>query len=109
MNRIKELRLAKQINQKDLAEIIGIAQPTLSGWETGRTQIDYANLIKIADYFNVSTDYLLGREEKLPENLSEIDKKIIETFDQLDDQQKQQAIEFAKFLLSRDGNATDKK
>lgn len=62
MNRIKELRSAKKLNQKEFAEIIGIAQPTLSGWETGRTQIDYANLNKLADYFNVSLDYLLGRD-----------------------------------------------
>lgn len=61
MNRIKELRTAQNLNQKDFAKIIGIAQPTLSGWETGRTQIDYENLNKLADYFNVSLDYLLGR------------------------------------------------
>lgn len=62
MNRIKELRIAQNLNQKDFAKIIGIAQPTLSGWETGRTQIDYENLNKLADYFKVSLDYLLGRE-----------------------------------------------
>ena len=68
MNRLKELRLEKGMNQKETAKILGIAQPTLSGWETGRTQIDYDNLIKAADFYNVTIDYLLGRtdENKLP-------------------------------------------
>lgn len=66
MNRIKELRLAKKLNQSQLAQIIGIAQPTLSGWETGRTQIDYDNLIKLANFFETSIDHLLGQ----PPNLS---------------------------------------
>lgn len=68
MNRLKELRLEKGMNQKETAKILGIAQPTLSGWETGRTQIDYDNLIKAADFYNVTIDYLLGRtdENELP-------------------------------------------
>ena len=64
MNRLKELRVEKGLNQKEVAKILGIAQPTLSGWETGRTQIDYDNLIKAADYFNVTIDYLLGRTDE---------------------------------------------
>ena len=79
MNRIKQLRLEKKLNQKELAEIIGIAQPTLSGWETGRTQIDYDNLIKLAKYFEVSLDTLLGADtaptqigEKIPKDLKKL-------------------------------------
>lgn len=64
MNRLKELRVETGLNQKEVAKILGIAQPTLSGWETGRTQIDYDNLIKAADYFNVTIDYLLGRTDE---------------------------------------------
>ena len=78
MNRLKELRLSKGLNQNDAAKILGIAQPTLSGWETGRTQIDYDNLIKIADYYKVTLDYLLGRTVRFTElkDLHEDDKKI---------------------------------
>lgn len=65
MNKIKELRIAKNLNQSRLAQIIGIAQPTLSGWETGRTQIDYDNLIKLANFFEVSIDYLLGQSPNM--------------------------------------------
>lgn len=80
MNRIKELRLEKKLNQKELAEIIGIAQPTLSGWETGRTQIDYENLIKLAKFFEVTLDTLLGADttptnrsdNKIPKDLKRL-------------------------------------
>ena len=65
MNRIKELRTARKLNQSQLAQVIGIAQPTLSGWETGRTQIDYDNLIKLANFFETSIDYLLGQTPDL--------------------------------------------
>lgn len=66
MNRIKELRTARKLNQSQLAHIIGIAQPTLSGWETGRTQIDYDNLIKLANFFETTIDHLLG----MPSNMT---------------------------------------
>lgn len=60
-NRLKELRRSLGITQKELASSLGIAQPTLSGWETDRFQIDYDNLVKLADFFDTSIDYILGR------------------------------------------------
>ena len=63
MIRLKELRTQRGLNQTDLAKAIGIAQPTLSGWESEKFQIDDANKIKLADYFGVSIDYLMGRND----------------------------------------------
>lgn len=60
MNRIKELRQAKKLNQVQLCQILKVAQPTLSAWETERNQIDYQTLIKLSNLFNVSIDYILG-------------------------------------------------
>ena len=62
MIRLKELRKQKNISQVELAKEIGVAQPTLSGWESGRFQIDDDNKIKLADFFDVTVDYLMGRE-----------------------------------------------
>lgn len=62
MLRLKDLRKQKKISQTELAKILGVAQPTLSGWESGKFQIDDTNKIKLADFFNVSVDYLLGRD-----------------------------------------------
>ena len=62
-DRIVYLRDGKDLKQKELAEILGISRSTLASYEQGRREPDFDTLQKIADYFNVSTDYLLGRTE----------------------------------------------
>lgn len=59
--RLKELRIQKGISQLKLALDLSINQNTISRYETGAREADYATLIKFADYFNVSIDYLLER------------------------------------------------
>lgn len=61
--RLKELRKKKRISQVMLAMDLNINQNSISRYETGEREADYATLIAIADYFNVSIDYLLGRTE----------------------------------------------
>lgn len=61
MLRIKELRKAANMTQKELADEIGVTQATLSGWESEKYYIDYISMMKLADIFEVSVDYLLGR------------------------------------------------
>lgn len=58
--RLKELR--KNISQQKVSNDLGISQKTYSTYETGTRQADYETLIKLADYFHVSLDYLLGRD-----------------------------------------------
>lgn len=62
--RIKEVRLSKNIQQKELASLVGIAANTLSQYESGKREPDLAMLQKIADALMVSTDYLLGRTDQ---------------------------------------------
>lgn len=62
-NRIKELRQELGITQKELAKHLGIAQNTLSYWENGKFDVDNASLCRIADYFHVTIDYLLGQNK----------------------------------------------
>ena len=62
-NSIKRLRKEKGITQLQLAMELNMSQNTISRYETGERQAGYDELIKIADYFNVSIDYLLGRTE----------------------------------------------
>lgn len=88
MIRIKELRELRGLQQKDLAIDLGVTQPTISGWESGIKVPSARNTKKIADYFHVSVDYLLGRDEKepAPENEggpSEKDKRLIAWFHSL--------------------------
>jgi transcriptional regulator with XRE-family HTH domain len=56
----KRLRQEKNVAQKDLASFFSVAQTTISKWETGERTPSYEMLSKIADYFQVSTDYLLA-------------------------------------------------
>ena len=60
---LKQLRLEKGLSQRKLGEIFSVSNQTVSTWETGFREPDFDTLIKIAKYFQVSTDYLLGIEE----------------------------------------------
>ena len=57
---LKAERMKKGLSQLAFAKILGISQQTIGSWETGRTSPDFETLIKIASFFNVTTDYLLG-------------------------------------------------
>lgn len=58
--RLKELRIENNYSQKEIADMIGIAQVTYSHYELGKRSVSIQNLVKIAKIYNVSTDYLLG-------------------------------------------------
>lgn len=61
--RLRELRRKKRISQLKLAMDLDINQNSISRYENGAREADYATLIKFADYFDVSLDYLLGRTD----------------------------------------------
>ena len=63
MQRLREIRKNKKITMKDLAVFLGISESAVSLYETGKSQPDHETLKKIADYFDVSIDYLLGRTD----------------------------------------------
>jgi len=58
--RIRTLRTEKQISQEALGNIVTVDKTTISGYETGRITPPLDIIVKMADYFGVSTDYLLG-------------------------------------------------
>ena len=62
--RLKELRKFKKISQLKLAMDLNMNQNTISRYENMEREADYKTLIMIADYFNVTLDYLLGRTER---------------------------------------------
>lgn len=59
--RIKELRLEKGISQAALAKAIGVSQKAVDFWEKGENEPKASYILKLAEFFDVSTDYLLGR------------------------------------------------
>ena len=60
-NRLRDLREDKDLKQKDLAEFLQVHQTTYSDYELERLNIPVAALHKLADFYGVSVDYLLGR------------------------------------------------
>ncbi len=75
--KLKALRTAKKMSQKDLAERIGIAKSVISFYESGDRFPSYDVLIKIARIFNVTTDYLLDVERERTVNVSGLSEEDI--------------------------------
>lgn len=67
MNRLKALRTQNDLKQTELANKLGVQSSAISKYENGQLEISNELLIKLADIFDVSTDYLLGRtDDPLP-------------------------------------------
>lgn len=63
--RLKELREERELTQKELAQSIGVAQSNVSRWEKDEMEPSAEIVVKLADFFQVSADYLLGRSDDL--------------------------------------------
>ena len=61
---IKNLRISRGLNQVEMAKIFGVTKQSVSNWENENITPSIDMLIKIASFFRVSTDYLLGLSEK---------------------------------------------
>jgi len=62
-DRIKELRKAKKLTQKAVAQAVDMSERNYQDLEYGKFNPNHDNIIKLADFFEVSTDYLLGRTD----------------------------------------------
>ena len=67
--RLKELRIKRGISQLKLAMDLSMNQNSISRYETGVREADYSTLVKFADYFQVSIDYLLERTDNPEMNI----------------------------------------
>ena len=76
-NRIRELRKARGLTMKQLGKELGVAESTISHYETGRRQLDNETLLWFAKFFHVSAGYILGLEEKIPPTLTAKDERDI--------------------------------
>ena len=60
--RLRDLREDKDMKQKEVAAILGIDQRVYSNYEMGKREIPLHHLVALADFYHVTTDYLLGRK-----------------------------------------------
>lgn len=68
-NRLKSLRNKKRMTQEELGKFLNVSKASISGYDNETCQPDNEALIKLAEYFNVTVDYLLGKKEILPMNI----------------------------------------
>lgn len=83
-DRIRNLRKEQRITQSELGKVINVSKVSVSGYENGTREPDTDSLIKLANYFNVTVDYLLGtttsKKGKTPENATDSDLKDLKNF-----------------------------
>lgn len=70
--KIKELRISCGLNQVEFAKKMGVTKQCISNWENDNVLPSIEMLIQISDFFNVSTDYLLGRSDEVLLNVSKL-------------------------------------
>lgn len=61
---IRQLRMARNLSQVDLAKALGVTKQSVSNWENNNIQPSIDMLVHLAKFFSVSTDYLLGLEQR---------------------------------------------
>ncbi len=96
MNRIKDLRLEKDISQSNLAKLLNTSQQAVSFYEIGKRDPDIKTLELLSDYFNVSIDYLLCKSDiKNPD-------KIINDYNLLSEDSKKELEKYIQLLKMKD-------
>ena len=105
--KLKALRKEKKLNQGEVAELLGITAQAYQKDEYGTAELTHENLVKLADFYGVSADYLLGRTEikamagTTPAeqlDVSAVEKRIIERYTQLDENMRAVCVEVFRQL-----------
>lgn len=104
MNRLKLLREEKQLLQEELGKIIGVSGRAIGNYENGNRDMSTEIVIKLANFFDVTTDYLLGkskeRHSKIDFNADLIKIGLsLKDYTPPTEEQKKQIEEFAKYVL----------
>ncbi|KLJ82612.1 Cro/Cl family transcriptional regulator [Streptococcus agalactiae] len=98
--RLKNLRLEKNLTQKQVAQRLNISQQAYGQWETGKLNPKKETIQMFANFFNVSIDYLLGNTDNKNEEMQILLRGTLEGL--TDEEKKQFEIEFKEFLKERD-------
>lgn len=102
--RLFDLMAAEKVTQYQLSKAIGVSTGNISDWKSGRSAPKAEALAKIADYFHVSTDYLLGRtDDKTPPSAAGADPLrsiLLDNFDQLNQEGREHLVETSDDMVS---------
>ena len=103
----KYLRAEKNLSQVQLAEALNVSKACISMIEIGKNEPTANTLIRYADFFEVSTDYLLGREDDFGNvsvpapSMSADAQELLRIFESLDPMHREQILEYARYFLDR--------
>lgn len=106
MNILKQLRQSKGVLQKDVASYLGVDRTTYVKYERGDSEPNHDMLSKLADYFDVSIDYLLGREtpvKTLDEQLDGVEFALYGEIHDLTEEEKRDILSYVQFKKSQRG------
>lgn len=101
MTRLRECRENAHLSQKYVAITIGVAAPSVANWESGKTNPTHENIVKLANLYGVSVDYLLGRTDETGPDISDIDFALSGEIRDLTDDEKQDILEYVRFKRSQ--------
>lgn len=109
--RIKELREEKNLSQEDVARAIGTNQRNIGRWEKNENEPTAGFLLKLADFFQCSVDYLIGRADDfnivtITNELPEDERKLLETFRKLTLKNKMHVSAYATVRLEEQERGT---
>lgn len=103
---IKKLREENKMSMMQLAKILNVSDAGICKWENGQHEPKASYIVAIANYFGITTDELLGREnyatgivEVVGEQLTNDEKELLELYRKMNFQNKNQLIGFAKGLI----------
>lgn len=72
-SKIRDLRKEKRLSQTELGKLIHVSQQTVTAWENNKAEPTSSAVVQLAEVFNVTTDYLLGRPEKADDYQVDLD------------------------------------
>ncbi|MBP2657265.1 MAG: xre [Firmicutes bacterium] len=101
--RLKALRNEKGKTQQEMSDILDIARGTYAHYEINRREPDNTTLKKIADYFDVTTDYLLGRTNYRTPNITEAAHRTDDPSKELPEEARKSLEDFKKFIYEKHG------
>lgn len=103
MKNLKLLREKNDLTQASLAKILKISPSTIAMYERGERKPDPDMIIKISNYFNISTDYLLGRDEPIQKqkNLSPTQERLLKKITNFSDEEILEIEKFMDYMQAR--------
>ena len=105
--RLKEMRNSKGLLQRDIAEVLSCSTPVYCRYEKGEREPPFDIIKKLADFYSVTVDYLMGRDDTPPiqpkteESPADMRAEAKQLLEAINDEQYQAALQYLKFLKTQ--------